>query len=147
MATIFTKIIEGDIPGRFVWNDDTCIAMLDVRPLHAGHCLVIPKVEIDQWVDLHLETANHLMTVAHELGNAQRSVIECERIGLMIAGFEVPHTHVHVVPMQSMAQLDFRNAEVSPRADALDGMAQLLRSALREAGHGTHVPDAGPLAG
>ncbi len=147
MATIFTKIINGDIPGRFIWNDDTCIAMLDIRPLHAGHCLVIPKAEVDQWVDLPLATATHLMGVAHALGNAQRSVIECERIGLMIAGFEVPHTHVHVVPMQTMAQLDFRNAEVSPRADALDDMAAQLRGALIAAGHASYVPAAGPLAG
>jgi len=147
MATIFTKIIDGDIPGRFVWNDDICIAMLDIRPLHAGHCLVIPKVEVDHWVDLPVATASHLMAVAHELGKAQRSVIECERIGLMIAGFEVPHTHVHVVPMQTMAQLDFRNAEVSPRADALDAVAAQLRGALIEAGHGDHVPGEGPLAG
>ena len=147
MATIFTKIISGDIPGRFVWNDDICIAMLDIRPLHSGHCLVIPKAEVDHWVDLPSSTATHLMTVAHELGKAQMSVVECERIGLMIAGFEVPHTHVHVVPMQSMAQLDFRNAEVSPRADALDDVADQLRGALIAAGHGDSVPAAGPLAG
>jgi diadenosine tetraphosphate (Ap4A) HIT family hydrolase len=146
MASIFTKIINGDIPGRFVWNDDTCIAMLDIRPLHPGHVLVIPKVEIDQWTELEDSTAAHLMSVAHTIGKTQKSIIECERVGLMIAGFEVPHVHVHVVPMQTMAQLDFRNAEVSPKADALDDMANQLRGELRTSGHADSVPDAGPLS-
>ena len=147
MATIFTKIINGDIPGRFVWNDDTCIAMLDIRPLHPGHLLVIPKAEIDQWTDLDEQTATHLMAVAHKIGSTIKSVVRCERVGLLIAGFEVPHVHVHVVPMQTMAQLDFRNAEVSPRADALDEMAERLREALRAAGHGDFVPEAGAAPG
>ncbi len=130
MASIFTRIINGDIPGRFIWDDETCIAMLDIRPLHPGHTLVIPKVEIDQWTDLPADVASHLMTVAHRVAQAQKATIECERIGLMIAGFEVPHTHVHVVPLQTMAELDFRNADVSPKADELDAMAEQLRAAL-----------------
>ncbi len=142
MATIFTKIINGDIPGRFVWADDVCIAMLDVRPLHHGHVLVIPRVEIDHWIDLPSETAAHLMTVAHTVGKAQKEVVGAARIGLMIAGFEVPHTHVHVVPIDGMGDLDFRNAETSPRADRLNAVANELRAALRDAGHGPNVPDA-----
>lgn len=145
MSSIFTKIIAGEIPGRFIWNDEICIAMIDIRPLHRGHCLVIPKAEVDQWTDLDESIASHLMSVAHYIGRAQRSAIECARVGLMIAGFEVPHTHVHVVPMQTMAQLNFANADVSPRADSLDETAELLRSALRSAGHGEYVPAAGPL--
>ncbi len=141
MASIFTRIINGDIPGRFVWSDDVCIGMLDIRPLHHGHVLVIPREEIDQWTDLPTDLASHLMTVAHTIGNAQKSVVECARIGLMIAGFEVPHTHVHVVPIEGMGDLDFRNAETSPRADRLDAVATELRTALRDAGHGQSVPD------
>lgn len=140
MASIFTRIIDGEIPGRFVWSDDTCIAMLDIRPLHRGHVLVIPRNEVDHWVELPADTAAHLMAVAHHIGNAQRATVDCERIGLMIAGFEVPHTHVHVVPIDSMADLDFRNAETSPRADDLDAVADALRSALRDQGHGDSVP-------
>ncbi len=131
MPSIFTRIIRGEIPSRIVWDDALCIAMLDIRPLHPGHTLVIPKAEIDQWTDLPSEAAAHLMEVAHAVGRAQRSIIDCERIGLMIAGFEVPHTHVHVVPLQSMANLDFRNADVSPRADELDKMAGALSAALK----------------
>ena len=130
MASIFTRIINGEIPGRILHDDEHCIAMLDIRPLHPGHTLVIPKAEIDQWTDLDPELAQHLMAVAHRIGRAQKSVVPCERIGLMIAGFEVPHTHVHVVPLASMANLDFRNADTSPKADELDAMADKLREAI-----------------
>ncbi len=130
MASIFTRIINGEIPGRILHDDEHCIAMLDIRPLHPGHTLAIPKVEIDQWTDLDPELAQHLMSVAHRIGRAQKSVVPCERIGLMIAGFEVPHTHVHVVPLASMANLDFRNADTSPKADELDAMADKLREAI-----------------
>jgi histidine triad (HIT) family protein len=130
MPSIFTRIIQGEIPGRILHEDDRCFAMLDIRPLHPGHALVIPKDEIDEWTDLTPDLAIHLMEVAHRVGRAQKQVVECERVGLMIAGFEVPHTHVHVVPMRSMANLDFRNADVSPRSDELDAMADLLRAEL-----------------
>jgi histidine triad (HIT) family protein len=141
MATIFTKIMNGEIPGRFVWSDEICIAMLDIRPLHHGHVLVIPRAEIDHWIDLPSETASHLMTVAQTIGKAQRTVVGSSRIGLMIAGFEVPHTHVHVVPIDGMGDLDFQNAETSPRADLLDEVAVQLRGELRSGGHGDSVPD------
>ena len=133
MPSIFTRIIQGEIPGRILHEDDQCFAMLDIRPLHPGHTLVIPKDEIDQWTDLPADLVTHLMAVAHRIAKAQKQAVGCERIGLMIAGFEVPHTHVHVVPLRSMANLDFRNADVSPKADELDAMADLLRSTLTEA--------------
>ncbi len=107
-----------------------CITMLDIRPLHKGHTLVIPKAEVAQWTDLPEDTASHLMAVAHRVGRAQKATISCERIGLMIAGFEVPHTHLHVIPLQSMANLDFANAEVSPLAAELDQVANMLSAAL-----------------
>lgn len=130
MATLFTKIINGDIPSRMLWEDDTCVSFLDVRPLAPGHALVVPRVEIDQWTDLPAGTAAHVMTVAHRVGNAQMSVFSPARIGLMIAGFEVPHAHVHVVPMRSMAQLDFANADSSPDQADLDHYQEQLRTAL-----------------
>lgn len=140
MTSIFTRIIAGEIPGRLVWADEVCIAMLDIRPLHPGHVLVIPRDEVDHWLDLDDATAQHLNDVARIIGRAQRSVVDCERIGLMIAGFEVPHVHLHVVPMQGMENLDFRNAETSPRADELDAMADSLRTSLRDGGHVASVP-------
>lgn len=130
MASIFTRIIQGEIPGRIVWSDEQCIAMLDIRPLHPGHCLVIPRAEIDHWIDLDPALSVHLMRVAQIIGTAQKSVVPCERIGLLVAGFEVPHTHLHVIPLQGMQNLDFRNVDTSPRADRLDEMADRLRAAL-----------------
>ena len=140
MASIFSRIIAGEIPGRLVWDDDICVAMVDIRPLHRGHCLVIPKVEVDQWIDLDDTTATHLMTVARHLGLAQRKAFPCERIGMLIAGYEVPHTHVHVMPTDDMGDFDFRNADPSVDAGELDAVADLLRSTLTEQGHGEVVP-------
>ena len=130
MASIFTMIMNGDIPSRMLLEDDLCVSFLDVRPLAPGHALVVPRVEIDQWTDLSPDTAAHLMSVAHRVGQAQKALFSPARIGLMIAGFEVPHAHVHVVPMNSMAQLDFANADSSPDQDALDGHLAALQAEL-----------------
>lgn len=135
MASIFTKIIAGEIPARLLWEDDHCVAFLDVRPLAPGHTLVVPIAEVDHWMDLNVETARHLMDVAHRIGNAQRTVFSPARVGLMIAGFEVPHTHLHVVPMNSMAQLDFSNAMTDPQPADLDRHAEELRAALAAQDH------------
>lgn len=140
MATIFTRIINGEIPGRFLWRDERAVAFLDVRPLSPGHTLVVPIAEVDLWTDLSADDASHLMTVAHAIGNAQRRVFDAPRVGLMIAGFEVPHVHLHVMPVHSMQQFDFRNADTSPDQAALDRHADDLRAALREAGHADTVP-------
>ncbi len=140
MASIFSRIIAGEIPGRLVWDDDLCVAMVDIRPLHPGHCLVIPKAEVDHWIDLDPDTSTHLMTVARELGRAQQQAFPCGRIGLLIAGYEVPHTHLHVIPTDSMADFDFRNADPSVDAAELDRVADRLRSALVELGHEASLP-------
>lgn len=135
MATIFTKIIEGEIPARFLWRDEVCVSFLDVRPLARGHALVIPRAEVDQWTDLSADDAAHLMRVAHAVGRVQRQLLAPARIGLMIAGFEVPHVHIHVVPMDSMVNLDFANADTSPDAADLDGLRTEFVQALRSEGH------------
>ncbi len=140
MTTIFTRIIDGEIPARFVWVDDDCVAFTDVRPLHRGHVLVVPRAEIDHWVDLPPDLAAHLMRVAHAIGRAQNEAFGASRIGLMIAGFEVPHTHLHVVPVDTMADLDFARADTSPDPADLDAVAHTLRRILTEHGHGAHVP-------
>jgi histidine triad (HIT) family protein len=140
MASIFSRIIAGELPGRFLWRDDRCVALLDVRPLGVGHSLVMPVEEVDRWTDLPADDAAHLMTVAHHLGNAQMAVFQPARIALIIAGFEVPHTHLHVVPATSMANLDFANADTDPDQTVLDDAADRIRAALRSAGH-AEVPD------
>ncbi len=141
MASIFTRIIDGELPGRFVWSDPTAVAMVDIRPLHRGHVLVIPRDEVDHWVDLSPASASHLMTVAQQIAKVQQQLFSPQRVGLMIAGFEVPHTHLHVIPINSMADLDFANADTSVRADELDSVRDSLRAGLRDAGHGEFVPD------
>lgn len=135
MATIFTRIIDGDIPSRMIWEDDLCVSFLDVRPLAHGHCLVVPRVEVDQWTDLDADLISHLTTVAHTVGQIQKTVFEPSRIGLMIAGFEVPHVHLHVIPIDRMSQLEFANANTDPDQAELDRQQVSLRAALTEAGH------------
>ena len=135
MPSIFTRIIDGEIPGRFVWRDEACVAFLDVRPLNRGHVLVVPRAEVDHWVDLDVETASHLMVVAHRVAAAQQAAgLAPDRVGLMIAGFEVPHVHMHVVPISTMAHLDFSSADTRPDPDDLDAVAALLRAQLSEPG-------------
>ncbi|MDP6061865.1 MAG: HIT family protein [Acidimicrobiales bacterium] len=136
MATVFTRIIQGEIPGRIIWRDDRCVAMLDIRPLHRGHVLVIPVAEVDRWTDLSAETAVHCFGVAHSIGRAQQEAFDPARIGLMIAGFEVPHAHIHVVPIDEMADLDFSRADADADSLDLDRAAEELRNTLRAHGHG-----------
>ncbi len=135
MPSIFTRIIDGEIPGRIVWRDDACVAMVDIRPLNRGHVLVIPLAEVDQWTDLPAEVAAHCTEVAHAVGRAQKAAFSPTRIGLMVAGFEVPHTHLHVVPIDHMGHLDFANADAHADPDDLDAVADALRDALAADGH------------
>jgi histidine triad (HIT) family protein len=134
MPTIFTRILRGELPARFVWQDEVCAVFLSIAPLRPGHALVVPRAEVDHWIDLPADTAAHLMVVAHAIGKAQQQAFDPARVGLMIAGFEVPHVHVHVVPTESMADLDFANADGRAQAAALDDAAERLRAALRAQG-------------
>jgi histidine triad (HIT) family protein len=134
MPTIFTRIIEGELPGRFVWRDDVCVAFLSINPLRPGHTLVVPRVEVDHWLDLDPEVNAHLVRTAQAIGRAQQSAFSPVRVGLMIAGLEVPHVHLHVVPIDRELDLDFANAERDPDPGALDRAAEALRAALRVAG-------------
>lgn len=141
MSTVFTKIIEGDLPGRFVWSDDVCAGFLSINPLGPGHTLVVPRVEVDEWIDADPGLMTHLTTVAHAIGSAVRTLWQPPRVGLLVAGFEVPHLHVHVFPAWNMAAFDFANAAKSVDDAEQDGHRDALRGALRDAGHGAHVPD------
>lgn len=142
MPTIFTRIIDGELPGRFVWRDDHCAAFLSINPLQPGHTLVVPILEVDHWIDLPPAVNERLMHVSHLIGRAQQEAFAPERIGLIIAGFEVPHAHVHVLPIQGMGDLDFRNAAATVDGDEQDGIAETLRSTLQAHGHDEFVPDA-----
>ena len=133
MPTIFTRIIEGELPGTFVWRDDVCVAFLSINPLKPGHALVVPRAEVDHWIDLEPEVNAHLMRVAQEIGKAQEAAFSPERVGLMIAGLEVPHVHLHVVPINGVHDLDFGNA-ATPTPEGMAEAAEQLRTALRAAG-------------
>ena len=134
MPTIFTRIIDGELPGRFVWRDDACVAFLSINPLRPGHTLVVPRAEVDHWIDLPADENAHLMRVAHEIGAAQMAAFTPARIGLIIAGLEVPHVHLHVVPIQRESDLNFANVDLAPSTDAMDTAAAAIRSALRARG-------------
>jgi histidine triad (HIT) family protein len=135
MATLFSRILSGEIPGRFVWRDDQCAAFLTIAPIRPGHTLVVPFEEIDQWVDLAPALAAHLMTVSQTIARAQQEAFGPERVGLIIAGLEVPHTHLHLIPIDSETDLEFGRADHDPDPAALDDAAERLRTALRNAGH------------
>ncbi len=130
MASVFTRIINGELPGHFVWQDDAAVAILSINPTRTGHALVIPRVEIDHWVDIDPELAAHLMVVAQTVGTAQMAAFGSPRVGLIIAGHEVPHTHLHVIPMFDIADLSFANARASVAPDELARTAEHLRSHL-----------------
>lgn len=140
MSTVFTKIIDGELPGRFVWSDDRAVAFLSINPLAPGHVLVVPRAEVDQWVDADPALLAHLTAVAHAVGEAVRAVFAPPRVGLLVAGFEVPHLHLHVFPAADMAAFDFANAASAVDAAEQDGHRDALREALRAAGHGASVP-------
>lgn len=141
MSSIFTRIINGEIPGHFVWRDSECVAFMDIQPISKGHLLVVPRQETDRWHDLPPQTAAHLFAVAHKIAAALDQLSERSRVGLMIAGFDVPHTHIHLMPADSMAQFDPKNADKNARPEDLDTMAGKIRDALRALGHGANVPE------
>jgi histidine triad (HIT) family protein len=130
MPTLFTRIIDGEIPGTFVWKDDQCVGFLSINPLAPGHTLVVPRAEIDHWIDLPEDLAAHLWRVAQTIGQAQQNAFDCERIGLIIAGYEIPHTHIHVFPSTHMGQFNFARAADSVTQAELDDAARRIRAAL-----------------
>ena len=135
MPSVFTRIIDGEIPGTFVWKDDRCVAFLSINPVNPGHALVVPRDEIDEWTDLEPDLAAHLMTVAQTIGNAVKRAFSPIRVGLLIAGLEVPHTHLHVMPIrsgESDLHLD-RAGNASP--DELEANAEKIRAALTDLGY------------
>lgn len=134
MTTLFTKIIDGDLPGRFVWRDETAVAFLTINPIQPGHALIVPRVEVDNWLDLDSATTSHLIVVAQTVGKAQRAAFGRDRVGLVIAGLEVPHVHLHTIPITSEADLSFAKADPSPAPEALDAAAEVIRAALRDLG-------------
>ncbi|MGB6056902.1 MAG: HIT family protein [Microthrixaceae bacterium] len=132
--SVFTLIINGDLPGRFVWRDDRVVAFLTIAPLRPGHTLVVPIEQVDHWTDVDADLWQHISTVQHIVGKAIMSAFSPKRVGSIIAGLEVPHCHVHLVPIDSESQLSFANVDHSPDPADLDDAAERIRAALREMG-------------
>ncbi|MDX9903704.1 MAG: HIT family protein [Bacteroidales bacterium] len=131
MASIFTRIINGEIPCYRVAEDERFIAFLDVRPLKPGHTLVVPKKEVDYIFDLDPETLTGLTLFAQKVAVAMKEVIECNRIGVAVLGLEVPHAHVHLVPITEESDLRFSNPRVSPSPEENARLAKAIGERVR----------------
>ena len=140
MGTVFTSIIEGELPGRFVWRDDVCVAFLSINPVTPGHTLVVPRREVDHWLDLEEHEVEWLHVVSQRVGRAIHAAFGNDRVGSMIAGFEVPHVHVHVVGIDSMADIDLGRAMTDPDAGMMDDAMRRIRDALHDLGYEDAVP-------
>lgn len=134
MPSVFTKIIAGEIPARFVWRDDQVVAFLTIEPMRPGHVLVVPVEEVDHWVDLDPQLSQHLFAVAQIIGKALDVAFSPRRVGSMIVGDEVPHVHIHLVPIDHAGQLSFAHADRHPEPAALDDAAERIRTVLRQRG-------------
>jgi diadenosine tetraphosphate (Ap4A) HIT family hydrolase len=132
MASVFTKIINGELPGRFVYEDDEVVAFLTIQPMTQGHTLVVPRAEIDQWQDVKPEAFNKVMGVAQLIGKAVCEAFGAERAGVIIAGLEVPHLHVHVFPAYNLADFGFANVDSDPSPESLDEAQAKIKAALAQ---------------
>jgi histidine triad (HIT) family protein len=130
MSTLFTKIIDGDLPGSFVHRDHHCVVFMSINPISTGHALVVPKVEVDHWLDLPEDIAAHLFAVAARIGRAQTRAFSNQRTALIIVGFEINHCHLHVIPANSMADVSFENADLQADPSVLQQAAQLIQQHL-----------------
>jgi histidine triad (HIT) family protein len=130
MASVFTRIIAGELPGTFVYTDEVCVAFMTINPIARGHLLVVPRVEIDQWTDLPNDISQHCFAVAKRIGEAQKQVLHCDRVALIIAGFEVPHCHLHVIPAMSIADVSFDNAAARVDFEDLAAVAASISAEL-----------------
>ena len=135
MPSIFTRILRGELPARFVWRDERAVAFLTINPVKPGHTLVVTREEVDHWIDLSPDLAEHVMGVCHGVGRAIQRAFAPRRVGQAIVGIEVPHVHVHLIPLDAISDLNFANADPNPKPEALDAAAAKIRGALRELGY------------
>jgi histidine triad (HIT) family protein len=131
MPTIFTRIISGEIPCHKVAEDDRCLAFLDIRPVVFGHTLVVPKTEIDYIFDMDDEYLAHLHVFAKRVAKVLGQEVKCLRIGVMVAGLEVPHAHIHLVPMQTIGDLSFINPRPEFPPEKMKELADKLYAKLK----------------
>lgn len=132
MATVFTKIINGEIPGRFVYEDDDIVAFLTIAPMTQGHTLVVPREELDNWQDIEPAVFARVMEASQLIGKAVCKAFDTERSGVIIAGLEVPHLHVHVFPARDLSDFGFANVDQNPSAESLDEAQSKIKDALAQ---------------
>jgi len=130
MATLFTRIIRGEIPSQKLLEDDRFLAFLDIRPINPGHALVVPKLEIDQLFDLDADVLAAALPFAQRVAKALKAAVPCKRVGVLVAGFEVPHAHIHLVPIQGESELTFARAKPAT-PEALAAVADAIRKQIR----------------
>jgi histidine triad (HIT) family protein len=134
VPSLFTRIIEGELPGRFVWKDEHCVAFLTINPIRPGHTLVVPRAEIDHWIDVDTTLGAHLHEVARTISTALKRAWDPPKVGLMVAGLEVPHVHYHLIPIWELGDMNFAKADTDPRPEAMDAAAETIRAELRAMG-------------
>ena len=132
MPSVFTKIINGELPGRFVYEDDEIVAFLTIAPMTQGHTLVVPRTEIDQWQDVEPKVFARIMEVSQLIGRAVCKAFGAARAGVIIAGLEVPHLHVHVFPAYHLTDFGFAHVDHSPSPESLDEAQTKIKAALAE---------------
>ena len=129
MASIFTRIIRGEIPCHKVGEDERFLAFLDINPLREGHTLVVPKVEVDRFFDLPADVLAGIMPFAQEVAARIQRVVPCDRVGVAVIGLEVPHAHVHLIPIDAMSDMDFARPKLKLSQEQLAGIAERIRQA------------------
>lgn len=130
MSSIFTKIINGEIPCYKVAESENYLAFLDIFPLKKGHVLVIPKKEVDYIFDLDSETYTGLMNFAKQVANAIKKAMPCERVGVLVIGLEVPHAHVHLIPINTTSDMNFSNEKLKLSSEEFSSIAEKIRKEL-----------------
>lgn len=130
MATIFSRIINGELPGRFVYEDDEFVAFLTIAPVTQGHTLIVPRAEIDQWQDVDPAVWGRITALSQKIGQAVMKAFDAPRSGLLIAGLEVPHLHVHVFPAYTLGDFDISGADPNPTPESLDAAQAKIKAAL-----------------
>lgn len=131
MSTLFSKIVSGEIPAHKVAESIEFLAFLDINPLAQGHVLVIPKKEVDYIFDLDDETYTGLQIFTKIVAEGMKKVVPCKKIGVAVIGLEVPHVHIHLIPMNKVEDMNFSKEKLSPTEDELSEMAEKIRQALR----------------
>ena len=136
MATLFTKIINGEVPAHFVWKDDDVVAFMTIAPVKTGHTLVVPRKEVDHWVDMPIDLATKVMEVSAKVGRAIQKAYNPIKVGVVVAGLEVPHVHYHLIPIKKLSDLDFTNQNSHCPPEELEAAAAKIRETLKEIGYG-----------